>query len=163
MRITKENFTQKKRVEEQEKSITCFNEIGNVSLPHCSGVWTISLVITLHDLQTEAQKTTVFRAGHEASLSSTLRIMSNSNSGGKFDHRPCWIGSNKGSGVWSGAICDLVFLCQDFLSPPRLDMLPIPSIISRSSQTMLLRDILMYITSILSPSSISNCKPRKAS
>lgn len=57
---------------EEVKSNTCFNEIGNVSLPHCSGVLTISLTMALHDLQTEAQETTTARAGHVVSLSSTL-------------------------------------------------------------------------------------------
>lgn len=122
---------------------TCFNEIGNVSLPHCSGVLIISFVMVLQDLQTEAQKTTTARAGHEVSLSSTLRMMSKSNSGGRFAHRPCWINSN-GEGSWSGAMCDIVRFRQCLLpSSPRLEMLPIPSFISRSSLTKLLSDIFL--------------------
>jgi hypothetical protein len=40
--------------------------------PHCSGVLTTVLVISLQDLQTEAQATTSLLPGHEVSLPSTL-------------------------------------------------------------------------------------------
>jgi len=127
----------------KENTSTCFNDMGNVSRPHCSGVFTISLVISLHDLQTEAQWTTTARAGHEVSLSSTLLMISKSNSGGRFAHWPCSIWSVS-AGVSSGAICDLALPRQCFPSSPRLDMFPIPSFISFNSRTMLLMDILTY-------------------
>lgn len=114
--------------------------MGNVSLPHSSRGLTISFVISLHDLQTEAQKTTTVLAGQDVTLSSTLRITSKSSSGGKFAHCPCsigWEGAAK-----SGAICDLGRLRQCFPSTPRLDMLPTPSFISFISRTMFLNDIL---------------------
>lgn len=124
-------------------AITCFSEIGKVSRPHCSGVLTISLVISLHDLQTEAQNTTTAREGHDVSLSSTFFIMSNNSSGGKFAHWPCSTGSSDGCGAWSGAMCDRVRLCQRLHSDPRLETLPIPPLISFNSRTMLLKDILV--------------------
>lgn len=118
--------------------------MGNVSLPLCSGVWTISLVTSLQVLQTEAQKTTTARAGHEVSLSSTLLTMSKSNSGGRFAHRLCWVESDESS-VWSGAIWVCLRLCQRFpASTALLDLHPIPSLISLSSRTMLLKDIFLY-------------------
>lgn len=117
--------------------------MGNVSLPHCSGVLTISCVIFLHDLQTEAQKRTTVLAGHEVSLSSTLRIMSKSNSGGKFAHCPCCITSGWG-GTSSGAICALVRLRQFLPSPPRFGLILIPFFISLSSRKKLLNDIFVW-------------------
>nr|AFK41544.1 unknown [Lotus japonicus] len=46
-------------------------------------------------------------------------------------------------------MCDLVRLCQCLLpEPPRLDVLPIPSLISLSSRTMLLNDIFTRHTSL---------------
>lgn len=114
--------------------------MGNVSLPHCSGVFTISLVIILHDVQTEAQDTTMAREGQEVSLSSTLRIMSNNNSGGKFAHRPCST-SGKDGPAFSGAMYELVRFLRGLLSETRLDTFPMPSFISRSSRTILLNDI----------------------
>lgn len=63
--------------------------MGKVKKPHCSGVLTISLVISLHDLQTEAQATTSLLPGQHFSFVSTLCIISKSNSGGKFAHCPC--------------------------------------------------------------------------
>lgn len=117
---------------------TCFSEMGKVSFPHSSGVLTISLVISLQDLQTDAQKRTTVLAGQAVSLSSTLLMMSKSNSGGKFAHCPCSIASD---GATSGAINDLFRLPQCFPSILLLDMLPNPSFISFSSRTMLLNDI----------------------
>jgi len=49
----------------------------------------ISVVTDLQDLHTKAQKTTTARAGQDLSPSSTLRIMSKGNSGGRFSHCPC--------------------------------------------------------------------------
>lgn len=121
--------------------------MGNVILPHCSGVLTISLVMDLHDLHTEAQKTTTARAGQDVSLSSILWIMSRSNSDGRFAHCPCWIGSN-GVARISGATCDFVRLSQCLLSAPRFDVLPIPSLISLSSRTMLLNDMFPQLTNL---------------
>lgn len=112
--------------------------MGKVSLPHSSGVLTISLVIPLHDLQTDAQKRRADRAGHDNSLSSTLRMISRRSSGGKFAHCPCSIWSERAT---SGTICDRVLLLQCFLSVPLLDIFPIPSFISLSSRTMLFKDI----------------------
>lgn len=139
---------------EQAIKITCFNEMGKVSLPHSSGVLTISLVTSLHDLQTDAQKTTADLAGQDDSHSSTLLIISKSNSGGKFAHCPCSMGSR---GATSGAIWDRVRLGQCFPSTPLLDLLPIPSFISINSRTMLLSAILMdyEIKSFLQ---LSNCR-----
>ena len=117
---------------------TCFNEIGKVSLPHTSGVLTISLVISLQDLHTEPQYTTTDLAGHVVSLSSTLWTISNSNSGGKFAHFPCSTGSLTAT---SGAICDRVRFRQCFPSTPLLDTLPIPSF---NSLTMLFNDISLH-------------------
>lgn len=127
-----------------KKKTTCFNEMGKVSLPHSSGVLTISLVMSLQDLQTDAQETTTVLAGQAASLSSTLRMMSNSNSGGKLAHCPCWVGAEVAT---SGATKDLVRLRQCFPSSPLLDMLPIPSFNSFSSRIMLLNDISMDYSS----------------
>lgn len=62
-----------------------------MSDPHCSGVLTISLVIFLHDRQTNAQATTSLRAGQVVWLASTRWIISWSSSGGMFAHRRlCW-------------------------------------------------------------------------
>ena len=128
--------------------------MGKVSLPHSSGVLTISFVMFLHDLQTEAQKTTTVLAGQDVSLSSTLRIISKSNSGGKLAHCPCSVGPG---GATSGAICDRVRLRQCLPSTPRLDMLPIPSFISLSSRTMLLKDISTEVTNQSFPFSNVSC------
>lgn len=70
---------------------TCFNETGKVSFPDNSGLLTISLHISLQDLQTAAQATTCFRAGHVLSLASNLLITSRSNSGGRLAHLLFWI------------------------------------------------------------------------
>lgn len=109
--------------------------------PHCSGVLTISLVISRHDLQTDPQETTSRRAGHEASAASTLWIISRSNSGGMLAHWLCCWKSADEDGDPSGAICDLPrrFVC--FPSALLLDEFPILSLMSLSSRTMLLKCI----------------------
>jgi hypothetical protein len=140
-----------------EELITCFNEIGNVNLPHCSGVWTISFVTALQDLHTEAQATTTARAGQEVSVSSTLRIISRSNSDGILAHCPCSIGSSDVK-VISGTMCDFVRRCESLLPAPRLDVLPIPSLISLSSRTMLLNDIFAQHTNLTSTTITANIK-----
>ncbi|RDX85431.1 hypothetical protein CR513_33376, partial [Mucuna pruriens] len=91
----------------------------------------------LHDLHTEAQKTTTARAGQDVSLSSTLRIMSKSNSDG-----------SNGVARISGATCDFVRLSRHLISAPRFDVLPIPSLISLSSRTMLLNDMFPRLTNL---------------
>uniref|UniRef100_A0A2P2JGJ0 Tubby-like F-box protein n=1 Tax=Rhizophora mucronata TaxID=61149 RepID=A0A2P2JGJ0_RHIMU len=48
------------------------------------------------------------------------------------------------TGVSSGAMCALVLPHQCFPSIPRLDMLPIPSLISLNSRTKHFKDILSY-------------------
>lgn len=115
--------------------------MGKVSLPHSSGVLTISLVISLHDRHTDAQATTCLLAGHNASLASTRLITSRSSSGGRFAQRLCWPDEPWKRNTFPPAFWDRARLCTSFPSVPRLDMLPIPSLISLSSRTMLLNDI----------------------
>lgn len=64
--------------------MTCLRQEGKVILPILRGDLTISLVTSLHFLQTQAQATTFFRWGHRSSLSSTRFIISPSNSGNMF-------------------------------------------------------------------------------
>ncbi|KAJ0912926.1 hypothetical protein HanRHA438_Chr06g0279791 [Helianthus annuus] len=80
----------------QKDKNTCFKETGKVSFPQDSGVGTISLHILLHDLQTAAQATTCFLAGHVLSLSSNLLITSKRSSGGRLAHLLFWTTNN----VW---------------------------------------------------------------
>lgn len=54
--------------------------------PLCNGVVTISLVTSLHLLQTQPQTTTFRRCGQRSSLSSNRRIISPSSSGNIVDH-----------------------------------------------------------------------------
>lgn len=130
--------------------------MGKVSHPHCSGVLTTSFVISLHDLQTEPQATTSLRAGHEVSLSSTRWIMSSSNSGGKFAHRPWWTnaedddddGNDGEVEDRSGAIGDFVRRCECLPSTPLRDMFPMPSLISLNSRTMLLKGIVTGLSTV---------------
>lgn len=98
-----------KRTQGEQKEFACFREMGKVSRPHCSGVFTASLVTSLHDLQIEAQATTSLRDGHKIWLTSTRFIMWSNNSGGKLAHGPCRTASScQGVGtVVSGAMCDL--------------------------------------------------------
>lgn len=65
---------------------TCLREEGKVILPLADGVLTISLVISLHRLHTQAQATTFWRCGHLSSLSSTRCMISPSSSGSNVDH-----------------------------------------------------------------------------
>uniref|UniRef100_A0A0A9F9R5 Uncharacterized protein n=1 Tax=Arundo donax TaxID=35708 RepID=A0A0A9F9R5_ARUDO len=67
----------------------CLRDTGNVSFAQNSGVLTISLHISLHVLQTEAQATTSLRDGQLLSSSSNLFITSQSNSGGRLAHLIC--------------------------------------------------------------------------
>lgn len=118
--------------------------MGKVSQPHCSGVLTTSFVISLQDLQTEAQATTSLRPGHEVSLASTRWIISWSNSGGKFAHGLCSttpMGSQGNSDPPSGAIWARPRWCVRFLCNFPMDILPMSSRISFSSRTKLLNDI----------------------
>lgn len=134
----------------KESILTCFRETGNVIFPESSGLWTISLHMSLHDLQTEAQATTCFRAGHALSLSSSLLITSRSSSGGRFAHGVSWIlVTTTGCSTWQSwteprdlptSLCWLLSL----KSKLRLDRLPIPSLTSR---TMLRKDISLSLWS----------------
>lgn len=123
-------------------NLTCFNETGNVILPESSGLWTISLHISLHDLQTEAQATTCLRAGHTLSLSSSLLITSRNNSGGRFAHGVSWIVTTSCSSweSWTEPrdLPPSLFKLLNLKSKLRLDRLPILSLTSR---TMLRNDI----------------------
>jgi len=98
----------------QSRGPNWFNEIGNVNLPHSSGVWTIFCVSVLHDLHTEAQEMTTERAGQEISFSSTLQIISSSNSDCIFAGCPSWIGSSDVRMI-SATICDFVWRCECLL------------------------------------------------
>lgn len=114
---------------------TCFSDTGKVSLPLDSGPLTISLHIILQDRQTAAHATTCFRAGHVLSLSSSLLMISCSNSGGKVAQQLFWI-------TWGWSCIDP----WDFplrepdsrTSKLRLDKLPKLSLTSR---TILRNDI----------------------
>lgn len=123
--------------------------MGKVSHPHFSGVLTTSLVISLHDLQTEAQATTSLRAGQEISLASTRWTMSRSNSWGKFAQGLCWINVEDDDNCVdideerSGAMCDFALRCICVLST-LLDIFPM--VISLNSRTMLLNGILIGVT-----------------
>lgn len=105
--------------------------MGKVKKPHCSGVLTSSLVISLHDRQTEAQATTSLLPGQHVSLASTLCIISKSNSGGKFAHCPCSINAvekpdeEEEEEEASGAICARPRRSLCFLSELFFDMFPI--------------------------------------
>jgi hypothetical protein len=148
---------------------TCFRDTGNVSLPQNSGLLTMSLHIFLQDWQTEAHATTCFREGHVFSLSSSRRMTSNSNSGGKFAQQLFWI--TRG---WSCKSCtdpcDFPLWCWpvSLTSKLRLDKLPK---LSRTSRTMLRNDILqedpknnyMNISSLndIHPTTASICLPSK--
>lgn len=123
-------------------------------LLHSSRVFTTSLVTSRHDRQTAAQATTWRRAGQATSLASTLCITSISSSGGRFAHCPCCCGSWPcrcgcvcGSGHRLGQECrdpPRPWPARPSEMPPRLDMLPMPSLISLSSRTMLFKDIATY-------------------
>lgn len=78
---------------------TCLRQEGKVILPPWEGERTISLVISLHRLQTQAQATTFWRLGHWSSLASTRWMISPRSSGSMVDHeadesRPSAIRSN---------------------------------------------------------------------
>lgn len=64
--------------------MTCLRQEGKVIFPILRVDLTISLVTSLHFLQTQAQTTTFCRWGHRSSLSSTRFIISPSNSGNKL-------------------------------------------------------------------------------
>lgn len=113
--------------------------MGNVILPHSSGVWTTSLVIARQLRHTEEHETTFLLAGHTTSLASTLCITSTRSSDGKFAHRPCSQSSSSSRCRWS------VFGHGHSNAPPPLPLLeePLnPSLISFSSLTMLLNDMI---------------------
>lgn len=97
-----------------ECNLTCFKEVGKVSKPESSGTLTTSLVISLHDLQTEAQATTSLLPGHKVCPDSILWIISRSNSGGKSTQilwlKPSFFDREEDTDDPSGAICDLPLL-----------------------------------------------------
>lgn len=129
-----------------QKTHTCFRETGKVILPENSGLLTISLQISLHDLQTAAQATTCFRAGHVPSLASNLLITSRNSSGGRPAHRLFWITRGCSCNSWTEP-CDFPLLWPGSLtSKLRLDRLPNPSLTSR---TILRNDI--YSTAKIAP------------
>ena len=118
--------------------LTCFRETGKVIFPENSGFLTISLHISLHDLQTAAQATTCLRAGHVLSLASNLLITSRKSSGGRLAQRLFWITKGWSCNSWTDP-CDFPLWCPGSLtSKLRLDKLPNPSLTSR---TMLRNDI----------------------
>jgi hypothetical protein len=125
-------------------------EMGNVILPHSSSVFTTSLVTSRQERQTAAHATTCLRAGHVASPASTLCITFSSSSGGRLAHRPCCCGGPSWTWPCRCACCWPAQKpgqeCRDPAQPwpARLDMLPMPSLISLSSRTMLFRDIAAY-------------------
>ena len=117
---------------------TCFKAMGNVIFPENSGLLTISLHTSLHDLHTAAQATTFLREGQVFSLASSLRTTSNNNSGGRLAQRLVWINRGSSSNSWTGP-WDLPLEWLDSLSSKlRRDKLPNPSLTSRS---MLRNDI----------------------
>lgn len=118
----------------------CFKEMGKVSFPHCSGVFTSSFAISLQFLQTQAQATTCLRAGQEASLASILCSTSLRSSGGKLAQQLC-CGTSRLSWLSSTTkLRDRDLWWKENLTSKllRLEMLPIPSFIS---WMMLLRGI----------------------
>lgn len=68
--------------------MTCLRQEGKVILPLRKGDLTISLVISLHLLQTQAQATTFWRWGQLSSVVSTRLMISPSNSGSNPAHDP---------------------------------------------------------------------------
>jgi hypothetical protein len=82
--------------------------------PESSGTLTTSLVISLHDLQTEAQATTSLLPGHKLCSDSILWIISRSNSGGKSTQilwfKPSLVDKEEDTDDPSGAMCDLPLL-----------------------------------------------------
>lgn len=117
---------------------TCFSETGKVIFPETSGLLTISLHISLHDLQTAAHETTCLRAGQVLSLASNLLITSCRSSGGRLAHRLFCTTSG-----WScnscTEPCDFpLWWPSNLTSKLLLDKLPNPSLTSR---TILRNDI----------------------
>lgn len=128
------------------RRLTCFRETGKVILPENSGLLTISLQISLHDLQTAAHATTCFREGHVLSLASNLLITSRNSSGGRLAQRLFWITRGCSCNSWTDP-CDFPLLWPGSLtSKLRLDRLPNPSLTSR---TILRKDI--YSTTPIAP------------
>lgn len=120
--------------------LTCFRDTGNVSLPQNSGLLTMSLHIFLQDWQTEAQATTCLREGHVFSLSSSRRMTSKSNSGGKLAQQLFWITRGWSCKSWTEPWdFPLWWWPVSLTSKLRLDKLPK---LSRTSRTMLRNDIL---------------------
>lgn len=120
------------------KHLTCFRETGKVIFPENSGLLTMSLHISLHDLQTAAHATTFFRAGHVLSLASNLLITSRKSSGGRLAQRLLWISIGWSCNSWTEP-CDFPLWWPGSLtSKLRLDKLPNPSLTSR---TILRNDI----------------------
>lgn len=68
------------------KGETCLRQEGKVILPPWEGERTISLVISLQRLQTQAHATTFWRWGQRSSLASTRWMISPRSSGSKVDH-----------------------------------------------------------------------------
>lgn len=148
--------------EQKRGNFTCLREIGKVIRLHCSGVLTTSLVTSRHDRQTAAQANTCLLAGHKTSLASTLCMTSRSNSGGRLAHLPCCSSSSCcwckswGHGCRGPPRRFPTALPSDVPPPlPLLDMLPIPSLISFSSRTMLLKDISTSLSSLRDPTVVS--------
>ena len=132
-----------------ESISTCFSETGNVSFPDNSGHLTISLHISLHDLQTAAQATTCFRAGHVLSLASNLLITSRKSSGGRLAHLLFWITIGGSFNSYTDP-CDFPRRWPESLtSKLRLDKLPKPSLTSRT----ILRKDMCFIGNLYSPNS----------
>lgn len=82
------NLIQKSNKKEMKWKMTCLRQEGKVILAVEWGDLTISLVISLHLLQTQAQTTTFLRSGHLSSEDSTRAMISIRSSGKSEDHLP---------------------------------------------------------------------------
>lgn len=122
---------------------TCFKETGKVIFPENSGLFTISLHISLHDLQTAAQATTCLRAGHTLSLFSSLMTTSRNSSGGRLAQRLFWITRGWSCKSWTDPWDLPRWWPGSLTSKLRRDKLPNPSLTSR---TILRNDITGCIT-----------------
>jgi hypothetical protein len=131
-----------KKLEDYYEKVTCFRETGKVIFPLDSTMLAISLHISLQDLQTAAQATKCFRAGHVLSLSSNLLIISQRSSNGRLAHRLFPITRGLLVRIMDKLLDLPLSWIGSLTSKLLLDKLPNPSLTSRT----ILRNDIFYIT-----------------